>query len=108
MNYKYGVLYNNAALSGVELSKPDKYVIEPSPDFVLCRDSEGTPTAIYGGDTWDLNPLRLSGKLINVITQLIKNDINKLIKKANKIISYFFGITRYLYLFFCSSNNNFN
>lgn len=92
MNYKYGVLYNNAALSGVELSKPDKYVIEPSPDFVLCRDSEGTPTAIYGGDTWDLNPLRLSGKLINVITFSIRVDnrdsklINTLIQQIKHIL----------------------
>jgi len=32
----------------------------PSPDFVLCRDIDGNPTAVYGQDKWDFNPYRLS------------------------------------------------
>jgi len=37
----------------------------PSADFVLCRDINGKPTAIYGEDIWDFNPYRLSGKKIS-------------------------------------------
>jgi hypothetical protein len=38
--------------------------ITPSADFVLCRDKNGRPTAIYGEDAWDFNPYRLSAKKI--------------------------------------------
>lgn len=37
-------------------------ITKPSNDFVLCRDGYGKPTAIYGRDIWDFNPIRLSGK----------------------------------------------
>lgn len=38
------------------------YVKEARPfaDFVLCRDVDGNPTAVYGHDVWDFNPYRLS------------------------------------------------
>ncbi len=39
----------------------------PSDDFVICRDVDGKPTAIYGGASWDLNPLRLGTKHIRII-----------------------------------------
>lgn len=39
------------------------YVKEARPfaDFVLCRDIDGKPTAVYSHDVWDFNPYRLSG-----------------------------------------------
>ena len=39
----------------------------PSDDFVICRDVNGEPTALYGGDFWDLNPMRLSAKVVDTI-----------------------------------------
>ncbi|WP_207106076.1 hypothetical protein, partial [Vibrio parahaemolyticus] len=32
----------------------------PSDDFVLCRDRNGKPTAIFGSNIWDFNPYRTS------------------------------------------------
>lgn len=43
------------------------YNLRPKSDFVLCRDSEGQATAVYGNDEWDFNPYRLSAKKINII-----------------------------------------
>lgn len=40
----------------------------PSPDFVICRDAQGTLSVIYGGDIWDLNPLRLKATKIGIIS----------------------------------------
>ena len=36
----------------------------PTNDFVICRDVEGRPTAVYGGAVWDLNPVRLKASRI--------------------------------------------
>ncbi|SJN08914.1 hypothetical protein CZ787_00330 [Halomonas citrativorans] len=33
---------------------------DPPPDFVLCRDSSGKATAIYGENVWDFDPYALS------------------------------------------------
>lgn len=43
------------------------YVKEARPfaDFVLCRDIDGNPTAVYGHDAWDFNPYRLSGNTMS-------------------------------------------
>lgn len=41
---------------------------KPSPDFVLCRDENGTATAIYNGTSWDFNPYRLCAKKVNRIS----------------------------------------
>ena len=43
------------------------YIKEARPfaDFVLCRDIDGNPTAVYGHDLWDFNPYRLSGNTMN-------------------------------------------
>jgi hypothetical protein len=35
-------------------------VARPSDEFVLCRDRDGCPTAVYGWDVWDFNPYRTS------------------------------------------------
>lgn len=32
----------------------------PGVDFVLCRDITGVPTAVYGDQCWDFNPMRLT------------------------------------------------
>ena len=42
-------------------------VRKPDDDFVLCRDRNGTFTAIYGADRWDFNPYRLSAKKVPVL-----------------------------------------
>lgn len=39
----------------------------PSDDFVICRDVDGKPTAIYGDASWDLNPIRLGTKQLKLI-----------------------------------------
>ncbi|WP_176514797.1 integrase [Pseudomonas faucium] len=36
----------------------------PSADFVLCRDLEGNPTAVYNKSYWDFNPMRLRANKI--------------------------------------------
>lgn len=41
--------------------------LRPKSGFVLCRNSEGQATAVYGDDEWDFNPYRLSAKKINII-----------------------------------------
>lgn len=51
---------------------PDDYLYQeekssPDDDFVLCRKSDGTPTAIYGSNKWDLNPYSLSATKITVM-----------------------------------------
>lgn len=38
---------------------------KPKPDFVLCRDIDGNPTAVFGENTWDFNPYRLSARRIS-------------------------------------------
>jgi len=46
----------------------------PPDDFVLCRDAVGNPTAVYGADEWDLNPLRLSAKRLSIFRFNIFKD----------------------------------
>lgn len=36
----------------------------PSNDFVICRDADGNPTAVYGEKSWNLNPVRLGARKI--------------------------------------------
>ena len=40
---------------------------EPADYFVLCRDANGSPTAVYGCNVWDFNPYRLSAKKLRLI-----------------------------------------
>lgn len=44
------------------------YVKEARPfaDFVLCRNVDGNPTAVYGHDIWDFNPYRLGNNTMNL------------------------------------------
>ncbi|WP_339664672.1 integrase [uncultured Pseudomonas sp.] len=39
----------------------------PSDDFVMCKDRQGDPTAVYGQARWDFNPLRLSVKRVSIL-----------------------------------------
>jgi len=40
----------------------------PAADFIICRNVQGIPSAVYGGDTWDLNPVRLKATKIRFIS----------------------------------------
>lgn len=40
----------------------------PADDFVLCRDRDGTPTAVYSEDKWDFNAYRTSATLVPVFS----------------------------------------
>ncbi|MFA0718751.1 hypothetical protein AB4622_22435 [Vibrio splendidus] len=57
---------------GIASISPDSHVsglfIEPTDDFVLCRDKGGVTTAKFGGESWDFNPYRLSARKISKIT----------------------------------------
>ncbi|WP_462174625.1 hypothetical protein [Pseudoalteromonas gelatinilytica] len=45
---------------------PDKYTLlddaftSPKRNFVLCKDSSGLPTAVYGERTWDFTPINVA------------------------------------------------
>lgn len=39
----------------------------PADDFIICRDVNGKPTAVYGDPVWDLNPVRLKANRISKI-----------------------------------------
>ena len=65
---------NRSTSNGLNGLPPDRYLSNPSPNFVLCRNAEGEPTAIYGEDVWDFNPYRLSAKRLTFIS--FKDDLN--------------------------------
>lgn len=63
-----GCLYDSGNLPVA--CKPDyapQRCAKPALSFVLCRDKNGNPTAVYGQDVWDFNPYRLSAKKISKI-----------------------------------------
>jgi hypothetical protein len=69
-------------------------ITPPAIDFVLCRDENGNPTAIYGEDVWDFNPYKLSATAVpkfNFLTiQGIDNQHTlQLIKEAKWILFCF-------------------
>lgn len=47
--------------------EPDAFSSKTINTLVLCRDSEGNPTAIYSDNVWDFNPYRLSERRISKI-----------------------------------------
>lgn len=68
MDGNTNLLYLNRSMSnGLSGQSPDDYLKKPPYDFVLCRDSQGNTTAVYGQDSWDFNPYRLSAKRLNLI-----------------------------------------
>lgn len=68
MNSVQNIIYLNRAISNKVVGlPPDKCPNKPADDFVMCRDSKGNPTAVYGEDSWDFNPYRSSAKRLNKI-----------------------------------------
>ena len=68
MNSVHNIIYLNRAISNKEVGlPPDICPNKPTDDFVMCRDSKGNPTAVYGKDSWDFNPYRSSAKKLNKI-----------------------------------------
>ncbi len=61
------IFLNRGTASYLSDKEPDHFTSKPSLDHVLCRDANGKPTAIYGADTWDLNPYRLSASRISAM-----------------------------------------
>lgn len=58
---------DDISLSIAYLNDPVSPGTRPPKDFVLCRNRDGSPSAIYGELIWDFNPVRLSAKLISKI-----------------------------------------
>lgn len=59
-------IYKNRNKSLIDSGLPgDILDINFSDNFVLCRDKDGKPTAIYWKDSWDFNPYRTSAKKLN-------------------------------------------
>lgn len=95
------VLFSNRAkLPYISDIPPDDFIIKPPEDHVLCRDSEGNPTAIYKNNIWDLNPYRLSASRIRPINFgnfIDCEDLNFKMKLINEskfiiyILMYFSG-----------------
>lgn len=76
MNIRFFDSFNSQASSRFSAEQIMHHALNdtPSDDFVLCRDAAGNPTAVYGEDVWDLNPLRLSAKKINTLRFDVFND----------------------------------
>ena len=55
---------NSDRLFSIPPDALDSSIVTPPANFVLCRDKDGKPTAVYGEDSWDFNPYRLSAKKI--------------------------------------------
>lgn len=83
---------------------PDAYSHSPSQDHVLCRDSDGLPTAIYGEDVWDLNPYRLSATRMRVMDfgKWIDCDDNEFSAKLTGQAKYIL----YILIYFNSSGRS--
>lgn len=58
-----GVVHNVEGVSHI----PVEPAWRPDDDFVLCRDVDGNPTAVYGKPAWDFNPMRLRAAKISKI-----------------------------------------
>lgn len=59
----------------------------PSCDFVLCQDALGEPTAVYGGAHWDLNPIRLGAKKLNLMKYDCFFDDDEDLQAQNALIA---------------------
>lgn len=63
-----GSLYSSGQFPAVcEPEYASQLFGKPSPDFILCRDKYGNPTAVYGKPVWCFNAYRLSARKINRI-----------------------------------------
>jgi hypothetical protein len=93
LNQGNNIYVNYAQHNNITEQLPDNYLDEPTEDFVLCRDADGNPTAIYGGDSWDLNPYRLSAKEVTKLSftdafSLSDNAFNATLHSQIKYILY--------------------
>jgi len=79
---------------------PDDYIYKekekhtPVDDFVLCRKKDGTPTAVYNNNKWDLNPYSLSASKIAVMH--FSGGLDKASEKEKENL-----ISEMKYLMFC-------
>ena len=92
-----------AAMGDLGAVAPDVAIrdenFKPGPEFVLCRDKYGTPTAKYKELIWDFNPYRLGATRLTKIRfdrlfKLRKPDQQSLIDEAKHIVyclAYFAG-----------------
>lgn len=62
--YRSSLFVSADRLFSIAPDAPDSSIATPPANFVLCRDKDGKPTAVYGEDSWDFNPYRLSAKKI--------------------------------------------
>lgn len=80
---------------------PDNYItfgkefVQPDDDFIICRNKESIPTAVYGNLLWDLSPYKttnsISGKFdFNFIQNLNISNEKKLIL-TQEMKKIFFG-----------------
>lgn len=69
---------------------PANPVWRPSDDFIICRDASGEVTAAYGGNKWDLNPIRLKASRIMTI------DFDSMFDKSGAEQDLLIRETRYL------------
>ena len=67
MNFDFFDGFNSQVAEGIvkDHGRPPVLGAVPEDEFVLCHDAAGKPTAVYGDDVWDFNPLRLSAKKIS-------------------------------------------
>ncbi|UST68626.1 integrase [Pseudomonas moraviensis] len=82
---------DNFPASSVPDGAASESYIRPSDDFILCRDVNGQPTAVYGELVWDFNPYRLSAKKLSrirfdtVFADVTAEDL-KLIEECKHIL----------------------
>lgn len=67
MKFDFFDSFNSQVAEGIikEQGRLSEFGAVPEDEFVLCRDAAGKPTAVYGDDVWDFNPLRLSAKKVS-------------------------------------------
>ena len=93
--------FSSGVLLGLEgtVTAPDVYDcakgVKPSDHFVLCRDSNGKPTAVYGQNRWDFTPYSLectkqSVRLFDGWTKERNDDVSSLIRESKWLV--FIGI----------------
>lgn len=66
--YAGSIYLNSRAVTNVAPDLVSNDTWAPDPEFVLCRDLDGKPTAVYGEDVWDFNAYRLSGRRIRKLS----------------------------------------
>ena len=89
--------FSSGVLLGLEgtVTAPDVYDcakgVKPSDNFVLCRDADGKPTAVYGENRWDFTPYSLectkqSVRLFDGWTKERNDDVSSLIRESKWLV----------------------